>query len=124
MEEFWQSYKLQTSSISTPTLIPEPTQGLGQVLASSSSNEFNIWIRRHQSVPNIEDEYARYCASDCTYDIDRRSWWLEKTQHWLSLSQQASFPNLSKMALDILSIPAMSADPERLFSSAKLGSTE
>jgi hypothetical protein len=27
---------------------------------------------------------------------------------------------LSKIALDILSIPAMSADPERLFSSAKL----
>jgi hypothetical protein len=27
---------------------------------------------------------------------------------------------LSKIALDILSIPAMSADPERLFSSAKI----
>ena len=117
MEEFWQSYKLQTSSISTPTLIPEPTQGLGQALASSSNNEFNIWMRRHQSVPNLDDEYARYCASDCTYDVDPRSWWLEKTQ-------QASFPNLSKMALDILSIPAMSADPERLFSSAKLCLTD
>jgi hAT family C-terminal dimerisation region len=31
-----------------------------------------------------------------------------------------SFPNLSRLALDILSIPAMSADPERLFSSTKL----
>ncbi|OXV05306.1 hypothetical protein Egran_06926, partial [Elaphomyces granulatus] len=60
MAEFWQSYKLQTSSISTPTLIPEPTQGLGQALASSSNNEFNIWMRRHQSVPNLDDEYARY----------------------------------------------------------------
>ena len=45
--------------------------------------------------------------------MDSRSWWLEKTQ-------QISYPNLSRMALDILSIPAMSADPERLFSSAKL----
>ncbi len=35
-------------------------------------------------------------------------------------TQQKSFPNLSRMALDILSIPAMSADPERLFSSSKL----
>ena len=35
-------------------------------------------------------------------------------------TQQASFPNLSKMALDILSIPTMLADLERLFSSAKL----
>jgi hypothetical protein len=30
------------------------------------------------------------------------------------------FPNLSRMALDILSIPAMSAHPERLFSGAKI----
>ena len=34
--------------------------------------------------------------------------------------QQKNYPNLSKMALDILSILAMSADPERLFSSAKI----
>jgi hypothetical protein len=31
-----------------------------------------------------------------------------------------SFPNLSRLVLDILSIPAMLADPKRLFSSAKL----
>jgi hypothetical protein len=38
----------------------------------------------------------------------------------LEKTQQTSYPNLSRMALDILSIPAMSANPERLFSSAKL----
>jgi hypothetical protein len=38
--------------------------------------------------------------------------------------QQRDFPNLSKMALDILSIPAMAADPERLFSSAGLTVTD
>jgi hypothetical protein len=38
----------------------------------------------------------------------------------LEKTQQTSYPNLSRMALDILSIPAISADPERLFSSAKL----
>jgi hypothetical protein len=30
------------------------------------------------------------------------------------------FPNLSRMALDVLSIPAMSAAPERLFSSSNI----
>jgi hypothetical protein len=30
------------------------------------------------------------------------------------------YPNLSKMALDILLIPSMSADPERLFLGAKI----
>lgn len=33
-------------------------------------------------------------------------------------SQQRDYPNLSKMALDLQSIPCMAADPERLFSSA------
>jgi hypothetical protein len=34
------------------------------------------------------------------------------------------FPNLSRMALNILSIPAMAADPDRLFSSAGLTVTD
>jgi hypothetical protein len=32
----------------------------------------------------------------------------------------AYYPNLSKLALDILSIPAISAAPERLFSGTKI----
>jgi hypothetical protein len=41
------------------------------------------------------------------------SWWLEERQ-------QRLYPNLSKMALDILTISVMSAVPERLFSSANI----
>lgn len=36
----------------------------------------------------------------------------------------AAYPNLHKMAIDILSIPAMSAEPERLFSGAEVTVTE
>jgi hypothetical protein len=46
-----------------------------------------------------------------------RSWWLEPTQ-------RSSYPALSVMALDMLSIPAMSAEPERLFSGAKITITD
>jgi hypothetical protein len=35
-----------------------------------------------------------------------------------------NYPNLSRMAVDILSIPAMSAEPERLFSGAKITITD
>ena len=38
---------------------------------------------------------------------------------WLCDEQQGYYPNLSKMAINILSIPAMSADPERVFSGAR-----
>jgi len=39
---------------------------------------------------------------------------------WLLPEQQRDYPNLSRMALDMLSIPAMSASIERLFSSANI----
>jgi hypothetical protein len=48
---------------------------------------------------------------------DPRAWWLEPTQ-------RKTYPNLSKMALDILSIPSMSTEPERLFSDAGITITD
>jgi hypothetical protein len=38
---------------------------------------------------------------------------------WLQESQQTSFPSLSKLALNIFSIPPMSTEPERVFSGAR-----
>jgi hypothetical protein len=40
-------------------------------------------------------------------------------QWWLETAQRLAYPNLSRMAADILSIPAMSAEPERVFSGAR-----
>lgn len=64
------------------------------------------------------DEYAQYCLLSQHHDFkDVRKWWMEDRQ-------KRDFPNLSRMALDILSTPAMAADPERLFSSAGLTITD
>jgi hypothetical protein len=49
---------------------------------------------------------------------------LNPLQWWLEPTQRTRFPALSKMAIDVLSIPAMSAEAERLFSSAKLDVTD
>ena len=62
------------------------------------------------SFSTLMDEYARYCESPTVEIEDALQWWLESTQ-------QRNFPNLSKMALNILSIPSMSSEPERVFSS-------
>lgn len=38
---------------------------------------------------------------------------------WLQEANRAPYPSLSRMAIDILSIPPMSAEPERIFSGAR-----
>jgi hAT family C-terminal dimerisation region len=65
------------------------------------------------------DELDQYLRTPTVINLSLKpiSWWLEPTQ-------QSTFPNLSRMAIDILSIPVMSAEPERLFSSAKITITD
>jgi hypothetical protein len=66
---------------------------------------------------NDVDEYYRYIREPLVPHSHIQqgvyTWWLEERQ-------QRLYSNLSRMALDILTIPAMSAVPERLFSSANI----
>jgi hAT family C-terminal dimerisation region len=77
-------------------------------------NKFTEWKHTQRASGTsavVTNEYTRYCDSPPVPNVhDARQWWQEDTQ-------QRNFPNLSQMALDILSIPAMSAEPERVFSS-------
>ena len=59
------------------------------------------------------DEYSSFIAkAPISIDCSPLTWWLRE-------EQQRRYPRLSKMAIDILSIPAMSAEPERVFSGAR-----
>ena len=62
---------------------------------------------------NIQDEYDAYCAAP---PLPRKP--PNLIQYWDG--QAATSPSLSQMALDLLSIPAMSAEWERVFSSSKI----
>lgn len=85
---------------------------------STTTNEFLKWRNKYLQPAPITDEYEHYCKSERVYGFTSAlTWWLEETQ-------QKTYPNLSKMAVDILSIPAMSAEPERLFSGAKITITD
>jgi hypothetical protein len=64
-----------------------------------------------------DDEYEVYCREPVMMIPDPLEWWLE-------LAQRRRFPSLSLMAIDILSIPPMSSETERLFSKAKLTVTD
>jgi hypothetical protein len=75
----------------------------------------------HYTINESADEYDRYLKdprhNTANQSFDPLNWWLEP-------AQQERYPRLSKMALDLLSAPAMSADNERLFSAAKLTVTD
>jgi hypothetical protein len=64
--------------------------------------------------PASEDEYEDYNSQE-SYDPGKKGalvWWYQDTQ-------RQRWPRLSLMAIDILSIPPMSDEPERVFSGAR-----
>ena len=92
IETLWNEYK----PVESPLPLCE--------VPSTTTNEFLNWRNKHLQPSLVMDEYERYCNSERVYGFTSAlAWWLEETQ-------QKTYPSLSKMAVDILSIPAMSAD--------------
>jgi hypothetical protein len=109
VQMFWE---LEYKSTATIVLVPAPES------TPRVQNPFAEWHKKKQRSRLDIDEYAKYLQAPVLPEVkDARSWWLEPTQ-------RNSYPALSIMALDILSIPAMSAELERLFSGAKVTITE
>jgi hypothetical protein len=73
-------------------------------------------IKQQRRLPHplkIGDELTLYLDAELETDDD-----LVSFQYWLRPAIRAKYPSLACMAIDILSIPAMSAEAERIFSSA------
>lgn len=86
--------------------------------ADVSENSYVAHLQQRRRARAIGDEWSLYLSTPPIIDChDSRTWWLEATQ-------KKAFPTLGMMALDMLSIPSESADPERLFSSCKLQITD
>ncbi|OWT42236.1 hypothetical protein VFPPC_18636 [Pochonia chlamydosporia 170] len=109
MLDFWtKEYK------STAVTVPTQTSEAGNKV----KNSFHKWAQQRKGSSLSQDEYTKYLLAPIVPEMtDPRSWWLEPTQ-------RKSYPALSIMALDVLSIPAMSAEPERLFSGTKITITD
>jgi hypothetical protein len=66
--------------------------------------------RQQQAEPKDLDEFETYIADFATHkDNDILNWWLQD-------AQKERWPSLSELAYTILCIPAMSDEPERVFS--------
>ncbi|TFK81776.1 hATC-domain-containing protein [Polyporus arcularius HHB13444] len=89
---------------SSPSLVDVPSQG-----------DVNIFDKLDSLSPpqadELRDELERYLSADPEHAPDPIQWWIDRA---------AIYPNLSRMALDYLSIPATSVDVERVFSRGRL----
>ena len=65
------------------------------------------------------DKLAQYLQKPRSQDIDTNL-----REHWSKMFNICGIRNLTQMALEILSIPAMSAEPKRLISGARITLTD
>ena len=103
----WIDYKPYTLSVKEPTILTS---------SEDHPNQFLAFLNTRPLQTVQQDEYERYIHEPLVDKTSIR----RPLQWWLDPIQRNRYPNLSLMALDILSVPAMSAETERLFSLAKL----
>jgi hAT family C-terminal dimerisation region len=111
VKKLWRDYRRALADINTITASLQETE-LSKVLDSYDQYAENL---NRYAGPSTQDEYSEYIAEMPTSPEDCKSplsWWLHD-------AIRKRWPTLSKMAIDILSIPAMSAEPERVFSGAR-----
>ncbi len=84
--------------------------------ATRELDEFDLIakeFRERVTRPASQDEYEDYCA-EAPYEVQKSA-----LQWWCEAAQRKRWPRLSMFAIDILSIPAMSDEPERVFSGGR-----
>ncbi|KID94159.1 Ribonuclease H-like protein, partial [Metarhizium majus ARSEF 297] len=111
VRNLWET-EYKTLPLPTP---PAPPPAEHKVAYTSGLNDFlNDLIGPPAPASDVDDEYEEYCNRKDPEDLncnDPFKYWLTKRVIW---------PRLSRMALDIISIPCMSDEPERIFSLAGL----
>lgn len=103
----WDHFKNRDFIPSLAPPVEEPTEDL--------DDDYDIFARNLANFPrpHSKDDFEEY-TSEHAIPIDKSalSWWLDS-------QQRKRWPRLSQFAINILSIPAMSAEPERVFSGAR-----
>lgn len=101
----WEQEYRSTTGLPQRPLTPE----------RGNSSQYKAWIAKMRAkVDKNKDELQQYLDEGLATlgDSSALEWWCQT-------AQRCRYPLLSRMAIDVLSIPAMSAEAERLFSSAK-----
>lgn len=120
VKRLWETdYKDETIAQSNDLVSNEQDQSMpSSVYPSLTDSQDSTWLAfmapllQVKGHSNALDEYEQYCKEEILdTEVDVLSWWGQQRKRW---------PCLSAMAIELLSIPAMSSEVERSFSSAKL----
>ena len=105
LKTFWEeTYRSSTGLPARPSAAPETT------------NTFIKWMAsKRGGAQDTSDELDRYLSEPLLMGSDN----ISAIEWWLLPEQRQRLPLLSKMAIDIYSIPSMSSEPERVFSGSK-----
>ncbi|KAK5995167.1 Putative AC9 transposase-like protein [Cladobotryum mycophilum] len=107
--ERWYSHDNDTNIYNQPS---NNEDFLTVALRVKENDPYEQWLGKSKAQPlNNISELEKYLDLDLQGVEDPVKWWI---------SQQQAFPTLSKLALDLLAVPAMAADCERAFSLCKL----
>ncbi|THY01336.1 hypothetical protein D6D01_10368 [Aureobasidium pullulans] len=106
VREFWTSYYSQIVVETMPADDDRATDATAWMDATLTSDEEDADI-----VTPETDEYARWCVEGRVPDV------YHPLEFWSKPRIKHTYPRLSRMARDLFTIPAMSDEPERVFSS-------
>jgi hAT family C-terminal dimerisation region len=96
IKAFWES---EYKSLEEPENTPKE---------QSTRSEFEMFLEgRTPKDLTPGDEYDRWCRLEPFQHDNALSYWIDNRSRW---------PKLSRMAIDVFSVPAMSAEPKRVFS--------
>ena len=110
MKNLWESYRDHLRPPPSYEIEPQDTQAKVITSFDLIAEDLQQFAHRPRSADEFEDYY-----SEEPYDIKGKPviyWWAEE-------SQRKRWPRLLLMAINILSIKAMSDEPERVFSGGR-----
>jgi hypothetical protein len=117
VEKLWEIYRNEACSPLVTLLYS--ALALGPLTKKLPEKELDVFdqiaynLKKHTR-PSSQDEYQDYQHLE-PFDLGK----ITAIQWWSQEQYRKRWPRLSLMALDILSIPAMSDEPERVFSGAR-----
>jgi hypothetical protein len=116
VNSLWERFRRenQPSSQSYDTHQESADSLRNQALPLNSFEKLRQNVKQKHIRPQSQDEFENYCNEAVSYDIK-----IPALKWWLQDSQRKRWPQLSRWAIEILSIPSMSDKPERIFSGGR-----